>query len=384
MKALILAAGRGTRVQPLTYDMPKPMIPIVHKPVMELLVDQLKLHGVDEIIINTSYLSPQIENYFRGGHRFGVEIAYSFEGYEQDGKLFDQPLGSAGAIRKIQAHSGFFDSTFIVVCGDAIVDLDLTEMLRFHRERKSIATIALKTVAEEELKNYGVVVADDMGRITGFQEKPSAGEAKSRMANTGIYIFEPEILNWIPEDGVFDIGGQLFPALVESGAPMYGIELPFQWLDIGRLQDYHRAVMQAMRGEVPAFTPPGREIRPGVWVGPNVKANFDTLDMRGPIYIGGSARIGDGCTLIGPVVIGSGADIEAGSHLEKTIVMEYTRIAQPCFLEEKLVGKSFCIDTEGSVLDARHSDTSWLFNDARSHADRLNEDQAWLLGSKAA
>lgn len=383
MKALILAAGRGTRVRPLTHDMPKPMIPIVHKPVIEMLVDQLKLHGVEEIVINTSYLAPQIEHYFRDGHRFGVHIAYSFEGYQCDGVLIDQPLGSAGAIRKIAAHSGFFDGTFIVVCGDAIIDLDLAAMLAFHRRKGAIATIALKGVAEHELQNYGVVVMDDDGRITGFQEKPQPGEAKSRMANTGIYIFEPDILDWIPADGVFDIGGQLFPRLAEAGAPMYGIELPFQWLDIGRLEDYHRVVMQAMAGQVPAFGMPGREVRPGLWVGPNVRANFDTLHLSGPVFIGGSARIGDGCTLAGPVVIGAGADIAAGSHLESTIVMEHTRIGQPAFLHNKLVGTSFCVDAQGSVLDSSHSDTGWLFDDARSHPQPLNADQRMISAAGA-
>ena len=121
MKAMILAAGRGTRVRPLTETLPKPMIPIIHKPVMEMLVDHLSSHGFKQIMVNTSYLAPQIESYFRDGHRFGVRMAYSFEGFLENGQMIDQPVGSAGALQKIQCHSGFFDDDFVVVCGDAVV-----------------------------------------------------------------------------------------------------------------------------------------------------------------------------------------------------------------------------------------------------------------------
>lgn len=381
MKALILAAGRGTRVQPLTHTVPKPMIPIVHKPVMEMLVDQLRAHFFREIIVNTSYLAPQIESYFRDGHRFGVQMAYSFEGYEKDGELIDQPEGSAGAIRKIHQHSGFFDKTFLVVCGDAIIDLDLSEMLRVHREKKALVTIALKSVATEELQNYGVAVQDAHGRITSFQEKPRPGEEKSRLANTGIYIFEPEVLSWIPETGSYDIGGQLFPQLTAAGAAIYGVELPFQWLDIGRLQDYHHVVMQSMLGFAPPYDLPGIPVRPDVWVGPNVRANYDNITTEGRIYIGGSASIGDGCHLIGPLVIGAGAVIEAGSHLENSIILEHTRICAGGNFKGKIVGNGYCVDADGSVLDSRHTDTSWLFRDARSIGAALNEDQRAVLAN---
>lgn len=381
MKALILAAGRGTRVQPLTHTVPKPMIPIVHKPVMEILVDQLRSHFFREIIVNTSYLAPQIESYFRDGHRFGVQMAYSFEGYEKDGELIDQPEGSAGAIRKIQQHSGFFDKTFLVVCGDAIIDLDLSEMLRVHREKKALVTIALKSVASEELQNYGVAVQDAHGRITSFQEKPRPGEEKSRLANTGIYIFEPEVLSWIPETGSYDIGGQLFPQLTAAGAAIYGVELPFQWLDIGRLQDYHHVVMQSMLGFAPPYDLPGIPVRPDVWAGPNVRANYDNITTAGRIYIGGSASIGDGCHLTGPLVIGAGAVIEAGSHLENSIILEHTRICAGGNFKGKIVGNGYCVDADGSVLDSRHTDTSWLFRDARSIGAALNEDQRAVLAN---
>lgn len=384
MKALILAAGRGTRVQPLTHTLPKPMIPIVHKPVMELLVDQLRAHGFGDIVVNTSYLSREIESYFRDGHRFGVQMAYSFEGFERDGTLVDRPVGSAGAMQKIQAHSGFFDDAFVVVCGDAIVDLDLAALLRFHRSRGAIATIALKTLADDALQHYGVALTGSDGRVTEFQEKPAPGTARSNTANTGIYIFDPAIFDWIPKDAVYDIGSELLPALAREGAPIFGVELPFQWLDIGRLEDYYRVAMQAMKGEVAWFDLPGRVLRPGLRVGPNVNANFDRIATQGPVYVGGSATLGDGCTLVGPVVIGAGAVVEAGARVEASVVLDHTRIVSDSDVRNKVVGPRFCFSADGTVLDGRHTDTAWLFSDARSPLAPLSDDQRQILADSRA
>ncbi|MEM1310080.1 MAG: nucleotidyltransferase family protein, partial [Cyanobacteria bacterium P01_H01_bin.153] len=233
MKAMILAAGKGTRVRPITYTIPKPMIPILQKPVMEFLLDLLKHHGFDQIMVNVSHLANEIEGYFRDGQRFGVELAYSFEGRIEDGQLVGDALGSAGGMKKIQEFSPFFDDTFVVLCGDALIDLDLTEALRQHKEKGAIATVVMKSVPLKQVPSYGVVVTDDEGRIKSFQEKPKVEEALSTDINTGIYIFEPEIFNYIPAGMEYDIGGDLFPKLVAAGAPFYGIRMDFEWVDIG-------------------------------------------------------------------------------------------------------------------------------------------------------
>jgi mannose-1-phosphate guanylyltransferase len=199
MKAMILAAGKGTRVRPITYTIPKPMIPILQKPVMEFLLELLRQHGFNEIMVNVSHLANEIESYFRDGQRFGVQIAYSFEGrIEPDGQLVGEAIGSAGGMRRIQDFSPFFDGTFVVLCGDALIDLDLTKAVQWHREKGSIATVVMKTVPREEVSSYGVVVTDEEGRIKTFQEKPKVDEALSNCINTGIYIFEPEVLDYIP------------------------------------------------------------------------------------------------------------------------------------------------------------------------------------------
>jgi len=379
MKAMILAAGRGTRVRPLTETLPKPMIPIIHKPVMEMLVDHLRSHQFDQIMVNTSYLAPQIENYFRDGHHFGVRMAYSFEGSIENGQLVDQPVGSAGALQKIQCHSGFFDDDFVVVCGDAVVDLDLGRMLEFHRARKSIATVALKKVPARDLVNYGVAVLDNQQRIQKFQEKPAAGTELSDLANTGIYIFSPEIFNWIPTNTVYDIGSQLLPALAAAGARIHGIELPFNWFDIGRLSDFYQVVMQALRGEAPPYQVPGDCVLPNVRVGPNVRANFDRIRISGPVFIGGSASIGDGSEIVGPAMIGANAVIEAGAHIDASIILDHTRVSGFASYHRKVVGPTFCFDPEGTVLDVASTDINWLFSDARSPGIALNADQRLVM-----
>jgi mannose-1-phosphate guanylyltransferase len=379
MKAMILAAGRGTRVRPLTETLPKPMIPIIHKPVMEMLIDHLKLYGFDQIMVNTSYLAPQIEDYFRDGQRFGVQMAYSFEGYIEGGEIIDQPVGSAGALQKIQEYSGFFDDDFVVVCGDAVIDLDLAKMMSFHRSKKALVTVALKKVPVESLVNYGVAVLDEHQRVLSFQEKPAPGTELSDLANVGVYIFSPRIFEKIPTKTVYDIGGQLLPALANAGEDMYGVEIPFTWLDIGRLSDYYQVVMQALRGEAPPYNLPGTQVRPGIWVGQNVRVNFDKISITGPVFIGGSTSIGDGSVIRGPVMIGANAHIEEGSQIESSIILDHTRVSGFASYEHKVVGPNFCFDPEGTVLDGKNTDIDWLFSDTRSLHNELNESQRLVM-----
>ncbi len=368
MKAMILAAGRGTRVRPLTYAFPKPMIPIGHKPVMELLVEHLARHGFDQIMVNTSYLSPVIEGYFRDGGRFGVEMAYSFEGHLSEEGLVDAPVGSAGALRQIHDHSGFFDQTFVVLCGDAIIDLDLTQLVAQHRRQGALATIAVKRVPQERVASYGVVVTDPAGRVRSFQEKPSPAEARSTLANTGIYVFEPEILDAIPAGRTYDIGGELFPRLVEADAPVYAAELPFQWLDIGQTPDYYDVMQMALQGQVHNVTLPGTPLAEGLHVGLNVQLDPTATMIVPPVYIGGSAVVQPGSTIVGPAFIGPGCIIESGAHVERSIVFEYTRVGPGAYLAETLVCGGYCVSRNGAVIDLARADIGWVVTDARRPA----------------
>ena len=365
MKAMILAAGKGTRVRPITQTIPKPMIPILQKPVMEFLVELLRQHGFDQIMVNVSHLADVIENYFRDGQKFGVQIAYSFEGRIEEGEMIGEALGSAGGMKRIQDFSPFFDDTFVVLCGDALIDLDLTAAVKSHREKGAIATIVMKSVPREEVPSYGVVVTDDSGKIQAFQEKPSVEEALSTDINTGIYIFEPEIFKYIPSGEEYDIGSQLFPALVAEGAPFYGISMDFEWVDIGKVPDYWRAIQSVLLGQVKNVSIPGIEVRPGIYAGLNVAVNWDKVDITGPVYIGGMTLIEDGAKIVGPTMIGPNCWLCSGATVENSVIFEYSRLGSDVRLVDKLVFGRYCVDKTGAAIDLQAAALDWLITDAR-------------------
>ncbi len=362
---MILAAGKGTRVRPITYMTPKPMIQIIQKPVMEFLVELLRQHGFNQIMVNVSHLADVIENYFRDGQRFGVEIGYSFEGRIVDGELVGEAIGSAGGMRRIQDFSPFFDDTFVVMCGDALIDLDLTAALKWHREKGSIATVIMKSVPQESVSSYGVVVTDESGRIKAFQEKPTVEEARSTNINTGIYIFEPEVLEYIPSGQEYDIGSQLFPKLVELDLPFYGLVMDFEWIDIGKVPDYWQAIRSVLLGEVKNVAIPGREAMPGVYTGVNVSVNWDQVEIQGPVYIGSMSRIEDGAKIIGPAMIGPNCWICSGATVDNSVIFEHSRLGPGVRLIDKLVYGRYCIDKTGATIDVRAAALDWLINDAR-------------------
>lgn len=374
MKAMILAAGKGTRVQPITYTIPKPLIPILHKPVMEFLVDLLKQHDFTEIMVNVSHLAKEIESYFHDGQRFGVQIAYSFEGtIREDGELEGRALGSAGGMRRIQDFYPFFDDTFVVLCGDALIDLDLTAAVKWHREKGSMATIVTKTVPREEVSSYGVVVTDENGKIQAFQEKPAVEDALSTNINTGIYIFEPEVLEYIPSGQEFDIGGDLFPKLVEIGAPFYAIPMDFQWVDIGKVPDYWQAIRSVLMGEVKNVPIPGHQVKPGIYTGINVAVNWDKVDITGPVYIGGMTKIEDGAKITGPAMIGRNCHICSGAHIDNSVIFEYSRIASNVTLTDKLVFGRYCVDKDGATMDMQAASLDWLITDTRQPIENITK-----------
>ncbi|MFQ4144319.1 NDP-sugar synthase [Chlorogloeopsis sp. ULAP02] len=387
MKAMILAAGKGTRVRPITYTMPKPMMPILQKPVMEFLLELLRQHGFDQIMVNVSHLAEEIESYFRDGQRFGVQIAYSFEGRIVEGTLVGEALGSAGGMKKIQDFYPFFDDTFVVLCGDALIDLDLTAAVKWHKSKGSIATIIMKSVPQEEVSSYGVVVTDEEGRVKAFQEKPKVDEALSTNINTGIYIFEPEVLNYIPSGGEYDIGSQLFPRLVELGAPFYAIPMDFEWVDIGKVPDYWRAIRGVLSGEIKNVQIPGQQVAPGIYTGLNVAMNWDKVDITGPVYIGGMTKIEDGAKIVGPTMIGPNCWICSGATVENSVIFEWSRLGPGARLVDKLVFGRYCVDKTGATIDVQAAALDWLITDARqtptSQTPLERQAIAELLGTNA-
>ncbi len=373
MKALILAAGKGTRVMPLTRNCPKPMLRILETPVLELLINGLREHGVNQIMINTAHHAATIEDYFGDGNRFGVKIAYSFEGRLDDGELIGEPIGSAASIRAIQAHAGFFDDTFLVLCGDAVLDIDYGALFREHRAHGGIASIAVQNVARDQVESYGVVVCDETGRVTSFQEKPKVHEALGTQVNTGIYVFEPAVLEHIPETVPYDLGGQVFPDLVAKGLPVFGLALPMTWLDIGRLPDYHRVCMMAISGQVPGFVSNTDTVAPDVRVGINVRMNLAMVKITGPVIIAGGASVADGVTLVGPCFVGAGAVIEAGATVERSVVMHHARIGKNAHVADMTTDGRYCLLQDGTVIDLVKVNIPWLMGDARTSAEQVKD-----------
>ncbi|KQY11643.1 MULTISPECIES: sugar phosphate nucleotidyltransferase [Massilia] len=376
MKAMILAAGKGTRVRPLTYDLPKPMIPVLGKPVMAYLIEHLRKHGVTEIMVNVSHLHEKIEEYFGEGEQYGVQIGYSFEGYtKEDGEVVAVPIGSAGGMKKIQEFGGFFDDTTIVLCGDALIDLDLKAALAEHRRKGAMASVITKEVPWDKVSSYGVVVTDQNGRITQFQEKPKQEDALSNFISTGIYIFEPEVIDLIPSGVEFDIGSQLFPLLAEKGMPFYAQGRPFNWLDIGSVSDYWEVLQNVLTGEVNHMDVPGIQIEPGLWTGLNTSIDWRGTTIKGPVYIGSGVKIEAGATIIGPTWIGHGSHICEGAEVVRSVLFEYTRVLNDVTLHEMIVFKDYSIDRAGEMKhSSEYSSSEWL--NARDRRRSRRTEQA--------
>lgn len=372
MKAMILAAGKGTRVRPLTYELPKPMIPLVGKPVMAYLVEHLARHAVGDIMVNVAYLHEKIEEYFDDGQQYGVRIGYSFEGYcTTDGKVIPKPLGSAGGMKKIQEFSAFFDETTVVLCGDAAIDLDITAAVAEHRAKGALATVITKEVPWDKVSSYGVVTTDKDGRVTGFQEKPALHETRSNRASTGIYIFEPAALDLIPAGVEFDIGSQLFPLMVEQGLPFYAQNRQFNWVDIGTVADYWSVMQAVMSGEVKGMALPGREIAKDVYAGLNTRIEWESTTIEGPVYIGSGTHIEAGVQIVGPCWIGSGCRVLSGSRIERSIVFDYTRVSRDVELSEMIVFREYSVDRYGNISHAK--DIGDLWGNARDRRSRRRD-----------
>lgn len=363
MKAMILAAGKGTRVRPLTYDLPKPMIPIMGKPVMAYIVEHLVKCGVQEIMVNVSYLHEKIESYFGEGAQFGVRIGYSFEGYVMDnGEVIPEALGSAGGIKKIQEFGRFFDETTIVLCGDAIVDLDVQAAVAEHKRKGALASVVVKEVPWDKVSEYGVVVTDPEGRIQTFQEKPKREEALSNFVSTGIYIFEPEAIDLIPSGEVFDIGSQLFPLLAQNGMAFYALKQDFQWLDIGSVTDYWGVLQSLLAGDVSSMKMPGKQIKDGVWTGLNTRIDWEGTTIEGPVYIGAGCQIEAGSKIVGPCWIGHGSHICEGAEVIRSILFEYTRVLPNTMLNELIVCADYSADRDGNMLRLSEARNCGLLN----------------------
>ena len=317
MRAMVLAAGLGTRLRPLTYEVTKPMVPVLDRPVMEHIVDLLDLHGFEEVIANLHYFPDSIREHF------GDRMEYRFE---------PELLGTAGGVRACAEFFG--DEPFLVISGDALTDIDLTALAARHRETGGIATLAVKQVSDT--REFGVVLHDREGRITGFQEKPSPDEALSDLGNCGIYVFDPKIFDYFPDRDFVDWANDVFPVLLENDVPFYIHEVREYWNDIGSLGELRKGTFDALRGEL-HLQVAGEEVRPGITVADGSPLPGDT-DIEGPAWIGRDVRIGEGVRLMCPIVVGDGVSIGDRAQLRASIIFPGTEIASESILIGAIAG----------------------------------------------
>jgi len=319
-----MAGGEGTRLRPLTSNQPKPMVPIVGKPCMEHIIELLKRHGLEDIIVTVAFLPQAIRSYFGNGDSLGIEIAYSVE---------ESPLGTAGSVRHA---AGRLDDTFLVISGDALCDVDITRLIEFHKEKRASVTIGLKAV--ENPLEFGIVVTDDEGRVERFLEKPSWGQVFSDTINTGIYVLEPEVLSHVPTDRPYDFSKELFPLLLEMGRPIYGCVLDGYWQDIGNLDQYRQANFDALDERV-QLDIGGIRIRGNVWLGEGVDL-ADLESVEGPVYIGSYCRISPAAT-IGPYsVLSNSVTVREGARTSRSIVDASSYIGRSAVVEGAILGRS--------------------------------------------
>ncbi|MDI3281082.1 MAG: NDP-sugar synthase, partial [Bacillota bacterium] len=286
MKAVIMAGGEGTRLRPLSCDLPKPMVPLLNRPLLEHILLLLRRHGVREVALTLCYRPHLIEEYFGDGARWGMKLRYFRE---------EVPLGTAGSVRQAAEFLG--EETFLVLSGDALTDFDLTAALRFHQQAGGVATLVLTRV--QQPLEYGIVITDESGRIVRFLEKPGWSEVFSDTVNTGIYVLEPQVLSAVPADRPYDFSKDLFPRLLASGAPLMGWVAEGYWSDIGNLEEYRRGHEDALEGRVHLETP---------WVLRRVQGETEVWQEEG-------ARVDPGAKLVGPVYLGRGTVVEAGAEV---------------------------------------------------------------------
>ncbi len=321
MKAVILAGGLGTRLRPLTFSRPKPMIPLLNEPVTQHILSYLKKHGVDDIVITTNYLREHLERHFGTGEAQGLTLHYPVE---------ETPLGTAGCVKNIADQ---LTDTFVVIQGDNITDIDLTKVIAYHRKKGAQATVALLPV--EDTSQFGIAEVADDGRIKQFLEKPGKEESFSNLANVGVYVLEPDVLDYVPANAFFDFSRDLFPALVEEEA-IYGYHASGFWVDVGQPAGYTVA-RDWLMGRLETRISESATVTP---------------DFEGPLVVGDGSTIAAGVRIHGPVVVGRNVTVEAGAVLgPNTVVGDSVTVKADARLHGSVVFDRNAIGVDSNLAD---------------------------------
>ncbi len=329
LKAMVLAAGVGSRLDPLTRFTPKPLVPLANRPVMEHILTLLKRHNIRDIVSNVHHLPEQVPAYFGDGSRLGMNVIYKHE---------ETLSGDAGGVRSCRKF--LEDGTFLVIMGDLITDADISYVVEQHKAKGAIATIALQKVPD--VRHFGVAVTDSESFIRGFQEKPSPEEAISDLASTGIYVLEPEVFNHMPVTGQYGFGRQLFPSLVEKGLPVLGVQVFGYWSDIGTMENYRQSSFDALRGLIDIELPGQSTDQARLDAGADVA---ESCVIDGLAVVGKNSLIESGVTLKGHVIIGDNCRIESGAVIEDTIIWSGVTVGRSSVLRDSILGSNVVVDS---------------------------------------
>lgn len=326
MRAMVMAAGLGTRLRPITHQIPKPVVPVANVAVVEQLVRLLAAHGATEVIANLHWFPDTVRGRLGDGSELGVEMSYSSE---------EELLGTAGGVRNVADFlTGGDEDTFVVLAGDALTDVDLTALVEAHRAGGGVATLAVKKVSD--VSEYGVIVTGADGRVEGFQEKPDPAEALSDLVNCMVYAFSPEIFDYFPEADPVDFAHDVFPALLEHDVPFHVHEIDGYWNDVGTLREYLQGNLDAVAGAV-ALPRLGGELVDGA-APSGVEGFGEDVQVEGMVLFGEGCRIGDGARLSGPLIIGPDAEVGAGAQLKEAVLLPGGRVADGELLARGIAG----------------------------------------------
>jgi mannose-1-phosphate guanylyltransferase / phosphomannomutase len=325
MKAVVMAGGEGTRLRPMTANQPKPLLPVVNRPIMEHVLRLLRRHGFTDTVVTVQFLASLIRNYFGDGDELGMNLQYATE---------EKPLGTAGSVKNAEAE--LRDSRFVVISGDALTDIDLTAMARFHEANNALVTVALKRVPNP--LEFGIVNTADDGRIERFLEKPTWGQVFSDTANTGIYIMEPEIFKYVAAGESVDWSQDVFPKLLDLGAPVFGYVADAYWEDVGTLESLLQVQADVLNRQVDIDIE-GFEMMPGVWVCEGAEVDPEAI-LKGPVYIGDYAKVEGGAELREYTVLGSNVVVKSGAFLHRAVVHDNVFIGPQVNLRGCIIGKN--------------------------------------------
>jgi mannose-1-phosphate guanylyltransferase len=319
---MVMAAGLGTRLRPITWEIPKPVVPVCNRPIVTHLVRLLARHGATEVIANLHWFPDTVRSCLGDGAALGVDLTYSYE---------EELLGTAGGVRNVADFlTADGDDVFLVLAGDALTDVDLGRLAAAHRANGGIATLAVKKVTD--VSQYGVIVTDSDGRIQGFQEKPDPAEALSDLVNCMVYAFSPEVFDYFPAEDPVDFALDVFPAMLASDVPFYVHEIDAYWNDIGTLPEYINGNLDALAGAV-SIEPAGELVEDERELEGGVRA-------AGPVLIGADAEIGPGADLVGPLIIGHGARLGAGARVKEAVLLPGAEVAEGGVLARGVVGSA--------------------------------------------